>query len=80
MIGYNYTGKINGNDFRVDEWDQILQYYITLILLFNRYTKTDLVFRFYWKPNLGEGIPGQKTPRTLLAQFYLGFYPKTIMR
>ena len=32
------------------------------------------------KPNLGEGIPGQKTPRTLLVQFYLGFYPKTIMR
>jgi hypothetical protein len=41
------------------------------------------------KPNLGclsdmsfrrAVIPGQKTPRTLLAQFYLGFYPKTIMR
>ena len=26
------------------------------------------------KPNLGEGIPGHKTPGTLLAQFYLGFY------
>ncbi|MDR4505756.1 MAG: hypothetical protein MRK01_13375 [Candidatus Scalindua sp.] len=26
------------------------------------------------KPDLGEGIPGQKAPRILLAQFYIGFY------
>jgi len=49
-----------------------------------------LTGRAGWKPNLGEGILGQKaprtfpgqkaprtfpgqTPRTLLAQFYLGF-------
>ena len=39
-----------------------------------------LTGRAGWKPNPGEGIPGQKTPRTLLAPFFLGFYPKTIMR
>ena len=76
------------------------------MLLILKYTKTDLIFGFTRprqnacragerltgrKPNLGEGIPGQKTPRTLLAQFYLGFYlyacvpyaqavPKTTMR
>ncbi|MDR4498345.1 MAG: hypothetical protein MRK02_10560 [Candidatus Scalindua sp.] len=53
-----------------------------------RYTNTDF-FRFYlsaciaqagWKPNPGEGIPGQKAPGTLPAQLYPGFYPKTIMR
>ena len=45
-----------------------------------RYTKTDLVFGFTGNQILVAVIPGQKTPRTLLAQFYLGFYPKTIMR
>jgi hypothetical protein len=44
------------------------------------YTKTDLIFGFSENQILVAVIPGQKTPRTLLAQFDLGFYPETIMR
>jgi hypothetical protein len=46
----------------------------------NGYTKTDLVLGFLKNQSLVAVIPGQKAPRTLLAQFYLGYYPKTIVR
>ncbi|TDE63672.1 MAG: hypothetical protein D8M57_17020 [Candidatus Scalindua sp. AMX11] len=45
------------------------------------YTKTDLVFGFTragWKTNLGEGVPGQKTPRTLLAPLISYFTRKPL--
>ena len=54
------------------------------------YTKADLVFGFTWNQisvacptyrSGGQLSPDKnQAPRTLLAQFYLGFYPKTIMR
>ncbi len=44
------------------------------------YTKTDLVFGFTGNQILVAIISGQKAPRTLLAQLYSGFYPKTIIR
>jgi len=55
----------------------VLEYVPVTELLRALYTKTDW---FFLKTKAWLQLSPDQAPRTLLAQFYLGFYPKTIMR